>query len=111
MRPILIDDALSASAALMVVPAGHRPWVLCRMLAEADAADRLYRATGRPHPLWGEGSLMAAARRRRRAARLDLEQPETCDVLALVWSLLAARHRNVRRLPVPQVPRGMGSIG
>ncbi len=32
-----------------------------RLLAEADAAHRYAKRHGRPHPMWGNGSLMARA--------------------------------------------------
>lgn len=90
MRPVLVDDVLAAVAVLMAQPGTRRGLVLARMIREADAADRHYRGTGRPHPLWGEGSLMTAARRRT-AARVDLDRRETACIAAMVLLALAAR--------------------
>lgn len=75
VQAVLIDDALNAAAAI----AGHAParrrWILRRMLAEAAAADRHRRGTGRCHPIWGDGSLMTAARRRKQRVGRSLADP------------------------------------
>lgn len=55
------------------------------MLAEADLAERHRRATGRAHPRYGTGSLMARAlaRPRRPEPRLDDADYAACLILVL----------------------------
>lgn len=68
MQEVLIEDVLNAAAAIADLPPPRRHWVAMRMVAEAAAADKYRRKTGRAHPRWGDGSLMTAARRRPCAA-------------------------------------------
>ena len=90
MRPVLHGDAVSAACVLRGLPEARRGWVLLRMAAEARAADSYRRARGRMHPRWGNGSLMAAALRRRPAREPLLEDPEYCRCLAQVYRWLGA---------------------
>lgn len=53
---------LSATAQLLARwPAAQRPAELDRLLMQTHAADRFSRRFGRPHPLWGNGSLLSRA--------------------------------------------------
>lgn len=63
MRPILPGCLDRAVAALLAARPGARPALAARIVAEARAADAWRRRMGRAHPLWGDGSLMAAALR------------------------------------------------
>ena len=89
MRRVMHGDVVSAARVLMGVPRGRRPWVLHRMLAEAQGADAWRRRTARMHPRWGDGSLMAAALRRPTAPEPPLDDPAYCRVLAYVYLSLA----------------------
>lgn len=91
MRPVLHGDVTAAGRALLAVAPVARPQLLSRMLCEADAADMFRRETGRAHPLWGGGSLMAAAMARPRAPEPFLDDPEYAACLALVFDALVAR--------------------
>lgn len=64
MQPVWLGDAAAAARVLRERPEASWPWVLARMLAEARRAFAHHRALGRPHPRYGDGSLMAAALRR-----------------------------------------------
>lgn len=59
MRPVLIGDVLAAARVLFVL--GEEDWIVCidRMIWQAQVADRYRRRLGKPHPAWGNGSLMA----------------------------------------------------
>lgn len=61
MRRCLIGDILVAASAL--TPAGLPQMQIsgARLIAQADAAHRYAKRHGRPHPRWGNGSLMARA--------------------------------------------------
>ena len=64
MRPVLHGDVSSAARVLLNVPESVRGGLCSRMIAEAEAADVHFRQTGRSHAVWGNGSLMGAARKR-----------------------------------------------
>lgn len=61
MRPVLIGDVIAVARVLFVLPDGD--WTPCvdRLIWQAKIADRYRRRLGRPHPAWGNGSLLAAA--------------------------------------------------
>jgi len=61
LRTITHGDVAAAAHAIAAVPAVRRAEILHRLLDKADAADRFRRRHGRAHPLWGNGTLMAAA--------------------------------------------------
>ncbi|MBM9595199.1 DUF7742 family protein [Roseitranquillus sediminis] len=89
MRRIMHGDAVAAARALLAVPRDRRAWVMHRMLAETREAEQCRRETGHAHPVWGDGSLMAAALRRAVSAEPPLEDPSYCRVLAYVYLSLA----------------------
>lgn len=88
MRRILIGDLLAAA---FVIGAAVDPAQTTQaLIAEADAAHRYAKRFGRPHPRWGNGSLMARAL----VAPLrtgDLSSPQILDALALLCAALATR--------------------
>lgn len=49
------------------------------------------RKTGRCHPLWGNGSLMGAARKRMLAPEPGFDDPEYCRCFEMVLEALIAR--------------------
>lgn len=63
MRPLLPGDIDAATARLLTLPEEGWPMAASRLLAEAELAEEWHRTHGRPHPVFGNGSLMAAARR------------------------------------------------
>ncbi len=75
MRPVTINDAIAAARALLAQPPRRRDWVLWRMVAEATRAEAHRQAAGRPHPRWGDGTLMTAALRRRCRPEPQLNDP------------------------------------
>ena len=88
MQPLVIGDVLAAARALLAVPPGRRAALCLRLYAEAERADAHRRRTGRPHPRWGDGSLMGAALRRRPPGEPALSDPAFRACLVAV--LLAA---------------------
>lgn len=91
MRRVLHGDVTAAGRALLAVAPAARPALLARMLAAADAADTHRRKTGRAHPLWGGGSLMAVALAEPLAPEPFLDEPDYAACLALVFAALVAR--------------------
>ena len=98
MRPVLHGDISSASRALLAVPVRERAPLARRMIHEAEVADRHVLSTGRLHPEWGNGTLMAVARRRPLAVEPDFDNAEYCRCFELML-------RCLRRRP-PQSPSG-----
>ncbi|WP_267139209.1 DUF7742 family protein [Anianabacter salinae] len=84
-------DVVAAARVLKGVPGSLRAALLVRLLRQTEAADRFRRAQGRLHPLWGDGSLMAAALARRPGPEPHLDDADYCDCLALVFTALARR--------------------
>ncbi len=54
------------------------------MVAEAELADRHVQRTGRLHPLYGNGSLMTAARTRELADEPGFDDPDYCRCFEVV---------------------------
>ncbi|MGV6847187.1 MAG: DUF7742 family protein [Marinibacterium sp.] len=88
MRPLLHGDVSDAARALYAAPAAARARLCRRLIAEADAAERHMECTGRLHPDWGNGSLMAAARQRPLPPEPGLDDPDYCRCMELVLSCL-----------------------
>ncbi|MCE8511784.1 hypothetical protein KBY24_04375 [Ruegeria pomeroyi] len=95
MRPVLHGDVSAAARALLHAPAGTRRSLCRRMLSEAEMADAHVRATGRLHPLFGNGSLMSAARKRVLADEPGFDDPGYCRCFEIVLSALI--HRQISR--------------
>jgi hypothetical protein len=91
MRAPLLGDVVAAARALRAVDEKERLPLLSQLMAEADAAERQRRETGRNHPRHGDGSLMAAALRHPCVAEPALDDDGYCACLALVLSRVAAR--------------------
>ena len=89
MRRVLIGDLLVAAS---VIGAASDPRRTTQtLLAEADAAHRYAKRFGRPHPLWGNGSLMARALAEPHSAPITLDAPIALDALARLCQALSAR--------------------
>jgi serine O-acetyltransferase len=61
MRRVLIGDLLAAAERLCGAPVADQWTSACRLIDQAHAAHRYARRFHRPHPRWGDGSLMARA--------------------------------------------------
>ena len=57
----MLDDLLAGAGRLSQAPPAQRPDLANRLLTEAHAAHHYMRRFGRPHPRWGNGSLMTRA--------------------------------------------------
>lgn len=62
MRPVLHGDVVSAARALLAVPEAGRAEFCAMLIRRAEMADKHCRQTGQVHLMWGNGSLMSAAR-------------------------------------------------
>lgn len=61
MRRFMLDDLLAGAARLTQAAPNERRELADRLLSESHAAHHYMRRTGKPHPRWGNGSLMARA--------------------------------------------------
>lgn len=92
MRPVLHGDVSCAARALFAAPEALRGLLCRRMIREADSAEAHVRRTGKAHPLWGNGSLMSAARKRRLADEPGFDNPGYCQCFEMVLRALVV-HR------------------
>ncbi|MBI6630439.1 DUF7742 family protein [Pontibaca salina] len=92
MRPILHGDVSSAARALLVLPPQARDAVCRQMIRQAQQADHHVRENGRVHPIWGNGSLMAAARNWPLADEPGFDDVDYCHCFKLVLRALIDHH-------------------
>lgn len=85
MRRTLHGDVISAARVLVGVPPERRRWVLERLFREAEHASRFVQQNARMHPIYGDGSLLAAALRRCPASEPWLDNADYCSCLVLVF--------------------------
>ncbi len=90
MRPVLHGDVSSAARVLLNVPIGVRASLCARMIHEAELADAHFQSTGRSHVMWGNGSLMGAARKRVLADEPSFSSIDYCACFELVLRALIA---------------------
>ncbi|MBV1895929.1 MAG: hypothetical protein KUG70_05680 [Rhodobacteraceae bacterium] len=90
MRPVLHGDVSSAARVLLNVTKIARAALCDRMIQEAEAADRHFHQTGRSHLVWGNGSLMGSARKRKLADEPTFSCPEYCACFEMVLHALIA---------------------
>lgn len=88
MRPVLHGDVSSAARVLYALAPGMRETIGKRMIAEAECADRFARTNGQIHPMFGNGSLMGAARKRMMAPEPGFDDPEYCRCFELILRCL-----------------------
>lgn len=89
MRPVLHGDVSAAARALLAVPQPDRGALCVRMIHEAELADRHLERTGKLHPVYGNGSLMAVARNRALANEPGFDDLQYCRCFKMVLHLLA----------------------
>ncbi|MCF6234364.1 MAG: hypothetical protein L3J36_14870 [Rhodobacteraceae bacterium] len=94
MRPVLHGDISNAARALLYVPVGLRASLCERMILESEAADEYVARVGRLHPLWGNGSLMSAARKRMLADEPTFDDADYCACFEMVLRRLAQWRAN-----------------
>lgn len=95
MRPVTHGDVVAAATAIRPLPAALRRQEVLRLLERAHAADLFRKRTGRPHPFWGDGSLMGIALKDG-TSRTEpfLSDPEHLSALAaVIETLLEWRRR------------------
>lgn len=94
MRTITHGDVAAAARALAPLSPATRRGAAWALLERAHAADLFRKRFGRAHPLWGNGSLMAAALARGCAEREPLlADPAYLEAMAtVIVAVLDWRH-------------------
>ncbi|MCD1624481.1 MAG: DUF7742 family protein [Paracoccaceae bacterium] len=91
MQRVMHGDLTALARHLLTVPPAQR-WAACRsLITQADAADRYRKRFGRAHPHWGNGTLMAAARRAPLPTEPPLNDPAYASCLILALTALSQR--------------------
>lgn len=91
MKPVLYNEVLAAVAAISSVPVSLRLERAAEILREADFADAYCRRHGAAHPVFGDGSLMAAASRRGSCGSTSFQTPDGLCAWITVLQALRAR--------------------
>ena len=97
MRPVLHGDVVSAARALLIVPEAGRAEFCARLIEKADMADKHCRQTGQVHLMWGNGSLMAAARTYPLPSEPSFEDDAYCSCVEMVVLMLVKWRISQRR--------------
>lgn len=97
MRSVTHGDVVAAARVLYMRAEDERGALMERLLRQARRGDRYRRETGRVHPFWGDGSLMAAALSLSPPPEPALADEEYCACLAQVFEALISRERSSRR--------------
>ena len=67
MRPVVYNDVLAAVAYVSSVPSRHRRRAVRCLIEDANRAERYTNVYSAPHPVFGDGTLIAAAGRYEKA--------------------------------------------
>lgn len=93
MTAPVMGDLVAAARACLAAPPRRRRWTAIRIVREAEKARAFRRKGGGVHPIWGDGTVMAAALRRPvlPAPGLGCDQFRACLVACLDAMGAAAR--------------------
>lgn len=88
MRPLLHGDVSAAARVLYTLEGEIRELACIEMIDQAEVADEFRERTGRVHPVFGNGSLMSVARKRRLADEPNFGDVEYCRCYEVVLRCL-----------------------
>ncbi|MCA0202835.1 MAG: hypothetical protein LCH92_00715 [Proteobacteria bacterium] len=91
MRPVTLTDLAAAARVLLALPEQQRRAGMAALIAGAEAADRYRQTTGRLHPAYGNGTLLAAALAHPAADPATPGAPEYLACLALATGVLVGQ--------------------
>lgn len=95
MRSVRSDDLLAVLDVLVPLPAADRMVAAQDLISCANTALDVVKSRKRQHPVWGNGSLMAAALsrqgRRKRARNWCFDDPEVCHATTVFLTALLER--------------------
>ena len=92
MRPVQLADLEIAARVVATLPVQARPALIKQLCDQADAADRVRNASGKPHPQFGNGTLMSAAFKHPMPARNALCDRDFLTSLAALCAYLVDDH-------------------
>lgn len=98
LRP-LYGDVSGAARALLAVPPGRRAAACREMVARAEIADAHRVAAHCRHPQFGNGSLMALARKSPLPPEPGFDDPDYCHAFETVLRVLRAYYLSSKRKP------------
>lgn len=111
MRPVLHSDVVAAARVLLLLPQQDRQAVMRQMLEQASNADLHHKRLKRGHPVWGNGSLMAAAMIRDLAPEPFLDDAEYCRCFMVVFEELIRWRSERASFNQPRKPRKLQPLG
>ena len=91
MRTILLGDVIASARAMLKVQHHLRFGLLDTLIQQADAAHDYQKRLGKPHLLWGNGSLMARANAEPHAPEPLVSDLEYLRALHMVIGTIIAR--------------------
>lgn len=91
MKPVHINDVLAAVSYLTSVPVTAREHALNGLLQDVDFADEYTRSHNSAHPVFGDGSLIAAALRHGRRGPTSFQTDDSLSVWIDVLTSLRQR--------------------
>lgn len=91
MRPVMHGDISSAARALLAARPDLRPALARQMIHEAECADRYVIENRRIHPQFGNGTLMAVARKRPLAVEPDFDNADYSRCFEMMLRILRRR--------------------
>ena len=91
MRTILLGDVISTARALLNVRFDLRVDLLDTIIHQTDAAHHYQKRLSKPHPLWGNGSLMARANAEPQIKEPVASDTEYLEALRMVIGAIIAR--------------------
>ena len=100
MRRVMHGDVVAAARVLLGVPERRRRHFCRQMIEEAHAAHRFFRRFRQAHTVWGDGSLMAAAHKRRMQPEPSFSDNVYCACVELVLHELIEWRAARRASPV-----------
>lgn len=92
MRRVLEHDVKAAAVALARIPEPEQPRIFWLWLQQADWAHKVHKRTGKPHPVWGNGSLYQAMHFHG-SDPFEFANPDHCSALEYILRALSARKR------------------
>lgn len=101
MRRILSSDLIAAASVLAAAPLSSRAALAADILAQAHAAHAYFKRFGRPHALWGDGSLLTRALAFDQRARPNLSDAGFLTALAQM-ARACATHKANQTCSTPQ---------
>ncbi|KAJ03208.1 hypothetical protein [Sulfitobacter mediterraneus] len=88
MRRVLWSDVTTAARAVLAARPARRESFAAALVVQASHADKYTRRLGRDHPTWGNGTLLAAARKHALAAERSFDDRDYAQCCMLVLTAL-----------------------